>query len=387
MRDCALQWHHEPSSATSEYNLVAGSGLGVSHGLSCRNAPCIIKKIDSLYRHAWHYFDYIYLPDAAGDLIRESECPTDRELDRLAELIESAMYLRGIGAENLTRYYSVTRIAKSNSKTLPDRSLDSVWADLRREFLSYPERFHIAPRGGTFYSVSYADDRLEFSPTIELDLKSIPKSERRGILHSFLADEMVKRHRKSFLASTRAAQELGGAIGSTIWSHEWALTKAGKETTDNTVFFRMDFPSLQNVAVSDLISLRLEHRDSFIACRMALRKAVQDLSASPGLDRNNLAAEIVRDVVEPEVARLNNKLEAARRVLTKKSAVALAIASVSTWCGVQLGWGPAASLGVGALAALGTGIKDAAFKYSEEKRDLEISDMSFLWKAVKCADR
>jgi hypothetical protein len=54
---------------------------------------------------------------------------------------------------------------------------------------------------------------------------------------------------------------------------------------------------------------------------------------------------------------------------------------------VHFGFGVAASLAAGALTAFGAGIKDAAYKYSEEKRDLDISDMSFLWRAVKCVDR
>jgi hypothetical protein len=198
---------------------------------------------------------------------------------------------------------------------------------------------------------------------------------------------MVNRHRRSFTTDIVAAQQLGGSLGSTIWSHQWVLSKVAKETDVGEIFFRMEFPSLQNVPVEDLISIRLEHRDSFQACRTALRKAVHELSTSTNTDRDELSDEVVRDVVAPEIARLNNKLDAARKVLGKKSAVALTIAGVSTWCGVHFGLGMAASLGAGALAAFGTGLKDAAFKYAEENRDLEISDMSFLWKAMRCVDK
>jgi hypothetical protein len=45
------------------------------------------------------------------------------------------------------------------------------------------------------------------------------------------------------------------------------------------------------------------------------------------------------------------------------------------------------SLAAGALAAFGTGFKDAASKYSEESRDVELSDMSFLWKALNCTNK
>src|SRR5437016_2798226 len=60
MRDCALSWQGKPVSSQSECNLVAGSGLGLYNGLSCPNSPCRANKINVLYRHAWHYFDYIY---------------------------------------------------------------------------------------------------------------------------------------------------------------------------------------------------------------------------------------------------------------------------------------------------------------------------------------
>jgi hypothetical protein len=387
MRESALGWKGKVTRSKSEFNLVAGSGLGLYDGLSCRKSSCIAGKINVLYRHAWHYFDYIYLPDAAGDLLRNSRALDDADLEDLSHLVESSMYIRNLGAQSLTRYYSSDAVITSSSKLLKSRKPDGIWAELYNNFLQHPERFEVTNLGRDSYEISYSDPELRFEPLARLNLKSVPKSQRRNLLRSLLAEDMVNRHRSSFTTDILAAKQLGGSLGSTIWSHQWALSKAAKRDDIGGIFFRMEFPSLQNVPVEDLVLIRLEHRDSFLACRTALRKAVNELSASISTDRDALSDEVVRDVVSPEIARLSNKLDAARKVLGKKSAVALTIAGVSTWCGVHFGLGMAASLGAGALAAFGTGFKDAAFKYAEENRDLEISDMSFLWKAMKCVDK
>jgi hypothetical protein len=387
LRERALAWQSTPSPIKSECNLIAGAGLGIGDGISCASSNCRIKKIDVLYRHAWHYFDYIYLPDAAGDLIRHSEEFTERDIKYLTQLIESSLYLRKIGAEDLTRHYSSYLLEKVELPHLGGDSWEALWEELEDDFLKHPERFDIVNLGQNRYEVLYKDSRLDYWPSAQLNLKSIPKSQRQEAVRVLLASNIVDRHRAAFVSDIHASRQLGGALGSTIWSHEWAMSKLQQNTDDGRIFFQMEFPSLQNIPVSDLISIRLEHRDSFIACRSALRKAIRELSSSKEFDRDDLANQVVRDVVMPEISAITTKLEAARRVLTKKSAIALTIAGVSTWCGVHLGLGMATSLGAGALAALGSGVKDAAYKYSEEKRDLEISDMSFLWKALSCVDR
>src|SRR5947207_2823087 len=46
-------------------DLTAGKGIDLSGELGCHHIDCLRKEIDGLFRHVWHYFDRIILPDVA----------------------------------------------------------------------------------------------------------------------------------------------------------------------------------------------------------------------------------------------------------------------------------------------------------------------------------
>jgi hypothetical protein len=164
MRECALGWEGKPTSSKAECNLVAGSSLGLYNGLSCTNPPCRANKIDVLYRHAWHYFNYIYLPDAAGDLLRNLEILEDSDIEDLSHLVESMKHIRNLGAHSLTRYYSSDTFINSISKALKNKKLHGIWEELYDTFLQHPEKFEATNQGGDSYQISYSDAGLRFDP-------------------------------------------------------------------------------------------------------------------------------------------------------------------------------------------------------------------------------
>jgi hypothetical protein len=384
LRTRAENWNGSAPSSSSEYNLVAGSGLGEYNGLTCPNPRCKLDQLDVIYRHAWHYFDYIYIPDAAGNLLRSTEdYLDDSAIHYLSLYIETAMHLRNMGATPLTRYYAQDAVSSATLKQFDVSFGEDIWLELAQDFLHHPDRFDIEVLRSGKSTVTYNDTELQFCPMLDLNVSKVPKAQRKLILKELLSQRMATNHRHAFIHDISAAHVLKASLGSTIWTQSWIASRTKQTADESTIAFQMDFPSLSNVAFTDLISLRLENKDSFIACRLAIRKAMQEL-AKGGSDSNTWADQIVRDMVAPEVARLQTKLEAARKVLAKKSAIAITVAAVSTWCGIHLGLGPVASLGAGSLAAFASGLKDAASKYSEERRDLEVSDVSFLWKALKC---
>src|SRR5919204_272453 len=95
----------------------------------------------------------------------------------------------------------------------------------------------------------------------------------------------------------------------------------------------------------------------------------------------NTAAEIIREVVEPELARLKQRLRAAQRALARKTAVSVTLAGLSTTCGLLLG-GSAVVAGVAGVGTLMSGVATTAFKYLDEKQSIELTDMYFLWKVL-----
>ncbi|MGH9928413.1 MAG: hypothetical protein ACREA9_04190 [Pyrinomonadaceae bacterium] len=134
--------------------------------------------------------------------------------------------------------------------------------------------------------------------------------------------------------------------------------------------------------VRELVAIRLAEGDSFAAFRAALTKAAQDMmNNNQGVSSQGVAKSAVDDVVRPELARIELKLRAAKRALTRKTAVSLVLGALATKCGLLLGVGSAAAevAGIGAFIA---GSGTAGSKYIEEKQTIELSDMYFLWKAL-----
>jgi hypothetical protein len=80
LRELAEQWSEATCSTSySGTNLVAGTGLRLDDLLTCPNLPCRRKSVDVLFRHAWHYFDTILLPDGVGGLLLDRPDKWDDE--------------------------------------------------------------------------------------------------------------------------------------------------------------------------------------------------------------------------------------------------------------------------------------------------------------------
>jgi len=141
------------------------------------------------------------------------------------------------------------------------------------------------------------------------------------------------------------------------------------------------------VPIKELIAIRSTNQDAFISFRDAITRAAKEISArNCTLSHQELANQIRLDFVEPELARLNQRLRSAKRSLTRKTATSIALSSVGTLCAASIGLFPAAAVGaLGTAAAIANISKDTS-KYIDEKREIEIADMYFIWKALKHAE-
>ncbi len=266
-----------------------------------------------------------------------------------------------------------------------DTPWSAAWGNLWEEVAQRRDRFDIRSLGKRRYQITYRDRELFFSPFLELTLPKKLESSKQDFLRRSLAASFLATHEAALRADLATAAAFRGALSSTVWSHQNVLLKTDQPKSSDEPFIHIDFPSLTNVSLESLIELRLAEKDSFLSFRTALRTAMRTIAAeSHNQDPRSLASEIMSDVVNPEIAKLQSRLEAARRVLAAKSAISLAVAGVSTLCGVQLGVGVPVAVGAGALGAFFAGLNTAAAKYAEEKREIELSDMFFIWKATRC---
>src|SRR5262249_15114045 len=83
--------------------LTGGKGIDLTGELGCRHFDCIKREADELFRHAWHYFDRILLPDQALYLVLEfnQHKETDALVAGLSSFTKVIQLLEKIGGDKL----------------------------------------------------------------------------------------------------------------------------------------------------------------------------------------------------------------------------------------------------------------------------------------------
>jgi hypothetical protein len=116
---------------------------------------------------------------------------------------------------------------------------------------------------------------------------------------------------------------------------------------------------------------------SFERFRTSLRLAIRErLENTQTADSVSVASEIAEDVVEPSLNDIEQRLSAAQSVLEKKSMISVGIGTASATIGLIAGM--PLLLPAGVAWALLPG--QHYMKYLEERRDIQLSDMYFLWR-------
>ena len=95
------------------------------------------------------------------------------------------------------------------------------------------------------------------------------------------------------------------------------------------------------------------------------------------VDAENVALEIRRDVIDPALNDISLRLRRAEESLRTKHLVSIGLSSLSIACGL-LG---DASLAAGLFAAAVAGAGVIENKGIEDRKEVSLSDMYFLWKA------
>jgi hypothetical protein len=118
-----------------------------------------------------------------------------------------------------------------------------------------------------------------------------------------------------------------------------------------------------------------------LAFRSSLRSAIQErLKSTDDKAPERIAQEIGSDIIEPSLNEIT-RLKAARTVLAKKAAVGVGVGAVTTVCGLLTTNPLMVTTGVGsAMTAV-----PAAQKYIEDRRDISLQDMYFLWRAQEAS--
>jgi hypothetical protein len=347
---------------------------------------CRRQQIDVLFRHAWHYFDRVLLPDGVGDLLLHPPRGWNQEymLEVLLDRINLVLHIQELGAIDLVYYYPRPPQATENFTEIFGPEQEAQWAEAWHGVeatLISEGLYHFERLGPRRFRVDFSDPLLDIASGFEFKLDK-GESASEESLRAKVAHSIMHWHISSLEEDLRARHMLAAPLGATVWSHERVLPRIGGVPGAAEILFRLSLPSLAHIPIRDLMAVRAAEGASFETFRSALTKATREMMTNRSISNpGDAAAEIIREIVEPELARLKQRLHTAQRALARKTAVSVVLAGLTTTCGLLLGVAPVIT-GCAGVGALVSGVGTAAFKYLDEKQSIELTDMYFLWKAL-----
>jgi hypothetical protein len=363
--------------------VVAGPGLALGEGVMCSGFNCQSKHMDLNFGNVLHYFDYVVMEGADGpNYVRKLNRASDKsDFDDLVNDVTAQVwalnYAREIGLADHIVYAPKMCFCKphlAESADLVDaRSLveKETILDLARK---------ISREGG-----------------VVVQHKG-PKKWTGEIRHPLLPDKMAGRYfyQKTAPKKWEVAEVLiSGWVHSAIFDTATArrlniplVSMANPSVLERSinpeklsvdeVATRIRIPYLQGLKTEDLIKLRNQEYHHFQKFRAVLQEAIKEtLEKSQDESADVVAEQVWRTKIRPAVADIERKLNASSRALNVKLTTAISIGGVAATVGALAGlpW----LIGVGLLAA-GTPLPQL-FKAAEDRQQIEMSDMYFLWKA------
>jgi hypothetical protein len=385
LHDVAGQAKNIPTqSQPGETVILAGRGLDLTGKLDCPTSKCRQRQVDELFRKAWHYFDRIIVDDVVShQLLNHWDYTSTHSTRSLLSHIEVLLYLRKIGAESLLEFREKPEACIVHMKRhAAEAGLRNILSDAEDLVPRIAEEARIQVHSQGKGMISYLFIHPEFEVTWPGTMKiGGVRGKPTLAVRKAIAREIVHKYFPHLTADIGAARSLGVPLGSTIWLHGKLLSSV--TVTPAKVAFNLDLPILQGMPIETLIKIRQDEHESFQRFRDSLRMAVKEkIDSSPSTEADELSEQIRLDVIEPELRQIRDRLKAAEKALAKKSAVGIFMGALVTTCGIFAGLPVPASIAAGCGAATTTGT-GAATKYIEEKQQAALSEMFFLWQAVK----
>lgn len=365
--------------------ILAGRILDLSGNLDCDTPSCRELRVNTLFRKAWHYFDRIIVADVVRhEMTHHWEFTIEHPTDRLLAHLAGVIYLRKIGAEDLVDFREKPPCWKdwaSKAQKLGFQNIVDA-AQVLKATLERESRFFTGKSDGNFLIYKIEHTEPDINMIGQLPLKEIGKLSKKQLKQRAI-QKSVDGFARHLLSDVITAKLLGVPLGSIVGVHGKLLSDGANGPSPADVAFKLDLPVLNGVPIDILTRVRRDEKDSFQRFRDSLRTAIKERLNNSTSNRSDQIAEQIRlDIIEPELRRIRDRLHAAEMTLTKKSALGIFMGALVTTCGILSGIpGPTSiAAGIGTMVTTET---SAANKYLEEKQDISLSCMYFLWKTVE----
>ena len=374
-----------PHEMQSENVILAGRGLDLTSSLHCYKPVCRHKQVDELFRKAWHYFDQIVVDDAVAHKLLFHWDKLPEKLDRLLTDIEVLLYLRTIGADELVEFRLKPGVRRQGWRDRAKRAgleLAVSVADTLVPQIAREARIEFRPRSKGISSYSFNHPKFEIVVHGDIKVGGV-SGKPTDTTRKAVAREVLGKYFPHLTVDISTAVALGVPLGCANWFHGEILSSVSRPLSPANVAFNLELPVLQGIPIETLLQVRRDEFEGFQRFRDSLRLAIKEgLKNSPSVREAEISEQIRMDVIEPELRIIRDRLKAAEKALAKKSVVGIFMGGLVTTCGILAGLPVPISIaaGVGAVSSSETG---AVAKYLDEKQQVALSDMYFLWNAVK----
>lgn len=356
--------------------VIAGRRVDLSGFLDCPHFDCVQPKIDILFGKTWHYFDTIVIDD------KKLHNPDDDASEFLWDVEQRAhllLHLRKIGASEhvaFTRKLSgfcqqhFREFAQENSLGL-DVLFNDAFADRVAQELASVARFEIT-RHEDHWRYEIHHPRLEriigtyahSDPAVKPSIEEVAR-DAFGIYCSGLISDVA------------ASRDLGVPL---LQVADGVLISEppGQTVPDSIVALNLRLPVLANVPAREILRLKHDNWPEFERFRSALRVAIREqIVRADTKSPQEIADAVVEEYIKPELADIERHLAATRKGLAKKIGANVALGGATVTAGALDAIPLVVATGVAALA---TSLAQV-HKYIEERSEIEMSDLYFLWKA------
>jgi hypothetical protein len=383
-RASEVEFTTEPIPKSDAPTIVAGRAIDLSGDLDCYGWECMKQQIDKLFSNVWHYFDRIVIVGpSAYDFSNlwgfDEKEDVDDILYRQLNYIRLLLYIREIGAEDLVVFRQKRpACAVHLEQHLKDVGLDETLVHSEKLISDLATNAKVIVEEEHDEYINYAFIHPEVEHT---HWGAIEKSEARSesALRYAVSAQILKVFLAHLASDIYTARVLKSPLGSTVNLHGQILNSFNGGIQEADVAFKLDLPVLKDVSPKTLLDIRNNEQSYFEKFRQSLRLAIKERIENVSDKRaDKIAEEIRMDIINPALSDIELRLNAARKTMERKVGLSAVLGSLVTTCGI-LTLNPVIA-GIGVTAATG-GSLTASQKFIEEKRDVSLSDMYFLWKA------
>ncbi|QUF02546.1 hypothetical protein KCV87_24160 [Actinosynnema pretiosum subsp. pretiosum] len=371
--------------------VVGGNGFEIgARGNLCAHPECRINSVNNEVVQALHYFDSLVVEGPSSDKYTNffDYAPQDISSQEYIEEsltwdVDTLVYVQSSGIANFTRFLKKPNAFCDEHFTVHAKDLGMEHLATRQEVRELARRI---AREGTV-RIAAADDEL-WNYTIEHPLMGNVNDvylQGNSAPPKYMAVEKFLRSELTIMVSDFAtAKALETPLAVAIRPAILTGSKEKKDTSIGEVAAHLKLPFLTGLSASDFTRLRSEHWDDFLKFRAALTAAIREtLKDEKTGSPDRIAAQIQRDFIEPALAEIARKVRSNTRSTVFKSIAGVTVGSAVAAFGALTAMPLLITAGVTAAA---TPLVQA-YKYFDEKRDIELSDMYFLWRSTSLASR